>query len=138
MRRFIAWGMLAGLAASAALCVPTARAALPAYIWVNPPKVAFGDVAIGSSASQVFVLTNIGGRQTGILQTTLAGPDPDQYRVVSDTCSGRRLRPGDSCSLTVAFVPTFVGRSDAQANVTSDNPIIGVFPLFTGYGVPAA
>jgi len=135
MRHFISWGLLAGLAAAATLFAATAQAASPPYMYVNPPSKAFGDVTVGSSVSQTFTLTNIGGRQTGILQTALAGPNPDQYRLVSDTCSGRRLRPGDSCSVTVAFAPTVSGIAYAQINVTADNPPGGVFPQLSGTGV---
>jgi hypothetical protein len=138
MRHFIGWGLLAALVAAAAVSVATAQAASPPYISVSPPSKAFGDVVVGSSASQVFTLTNIGGRQTGILQTALAGLNPDQYKLVSETCSGRRLRPGDSCSVTIAFAPTVTGAAYAQVNVTADNPPGGVFPWFCGNGIPAA
>jgi cytochrome c len=137
MRSFIGWGLLPGLVAAAAVSVATAQAASPPYMWVNPPSKAFGDLAVGSSVSQTFTLTNIGGRQTGILQTSLAGPNADQYKLVSDGCTGRRLRPGDNCSVTVAFAPSVLGTLYAQVNVTADNPPGGVFPQLSGTGIPA-
>ena len=135
MRRFIGCGLLAGLVAAATVSVATAQAASPPYYSISPANKAFGDVGVGSSSSQVFTLTNLGGRQTGVLQATLAGPNPDQYRLVSDGCSGRRLRPGDSCSVTVAFVPTVLGTAYAQVNITAENPPGGAFPSFSGTGV---
>ena len=135
MRHFIGWGLLAGLVATAAISVATAQAASPPYYSISPPNKAFGDVAIGSSASQAFTLTNLGGRQTGILQTRLAGPNPDQYKLVSDGCTGRRLRPGDSCSVTVVFAPTVAGVAYAQVNITAENPSGGAFPWLSGTGV---
>jgi hypothetical protein len=138
MRHFIGWGLLAGLVATAAISVAAAQAASPPYLSISPPNKPFGDVAVGSSASQVFTLQNIGGRQTGILQTSLAGPNPDQYKLLSDTCSGRRLRPGEGCSVTVAFAPTVLGIAYAQVNVMADNPPGGAIAWFSGTGIPAA
>lgn len=135
MRHFIRWGLLAGLAAAATLFAATAQAASPPYMYVNPPSKAFGDVTVGSSVSQTLTLTNIGGRQTGILQTSLAGPNADQYTLLADGCSGRRLRPGNNCFVTVAFAPTVTGIAYAQINVTADNPPGGVFPQLSGTGV---
>lgn len=138
MRRFIASGLLVGLVAAAAVGLSTAEAASPSYISVNPTSKAFGDVTVGSSASQVLTLTNIGGRQTGILYSSISGSDAraPEYKLVSDTCSGRRLRPGDSCSVTVVFAPTVLGIAYAQVNVTADNPPGGVFPQLSGTGIP--
>jgi hypothetical protein len=135
MRRFIGWGLFAGVVAAAAIGVATAQAASPSYISINPPNKPFGDVAVGSSLSQTFTLTNIGGRQTGVLQTTLQGPNTDQYELLSDTCSGRRLRPGEGCSVVVAFAPTVLGTVYAQVNVMADNPPGGSIAWFSGSGV---
>lgn len=136
MRHFIGWGLLAGLVATAAISVATAQAASPPYLSISPPNKLFGDLAVGSSASQLFTLTNLGGRQTGILQSSLAGPNTDQYKLLSD--SGRRLRPSDSCFVTVAFAPTVLGTVYAQVNVMADNPPGGAIAWFSGTGIPAA
>jgi hypothetical protein len=109
--------------------------ASPPYFQVNPPNKAFGDVAIGSAASQSFTVTNAGGRQTGILQASISGAGAAEYALSLDSCSGRRLRPGESCTLTVVFAPALVGVAYAQVNITADNPPGGYVAWLSGRGV---
>ncbi len=126
---------LSGLVATAVVAVAAAWAASPPYYQVSPPNKAFGDAAVGSTASQAFTVTNAGGRQTGILQTSITGTGAVEYAIASDSCSGRRLRPGESCALTVVFAPALVGIAYAQVNITADNPPGGYVAWLSGNGV---
>jgi len=127
-------GLLSGLIATA-LAVASAWAASPPYYLVSPPNKAFGDLAVGSTASQTFTLTNAGGRQTGVLQDSISGTGAAEYAMTSESCSGRRLRPGESCAITVIFAPTAAGIAYAQVNITADNPPGGAIPWLSGTGI---
>jgi hypothetical protein len=135
VRHRIIWGVLSGLVATIVVAVATALAASPPYYLVSPQYKAFGDIAVGSTASQTFTVTNAGGRQTGILQESISGTGAAEYALTSDSCYDRRLRPGESCVLSVVFAPTAVGTAYAQVNITSDNPPGGAFPQLSGSGV---
>jgi hypothetical protein len=119
--------MIAGVAKASAGTVPVLQ--------VSPPNVAFGDVTLGLTAFQTFVVTDAGTRQTGVLHDSISGPEAAEYAIAADTCDGHRLRGGESCAVTVVFIPTVPGVAYAQLNVHSDNPPGGYVAWFSGNGV---
>ncbi|HXK33044.1 MAG TPA: choice-of-anchor D domain-containing protein [Dehalococcoidia bacterium] len=52
-------------------------------------------------ATQTFTVTNSGAGPTNVL--SVAGGEPPRFVVADDTCSGSRLRPGQSCTFGVTF-----------------------------------
>jgi hypothetical protein len=46
------------------------------------------------------------GVATGVLTTTIAGSNPQQISLVSDTCAGSTVNAGGTCVVTVRLVPT--------------------------------
>lgn len=89
------------------------------YLTVSPVVHDYGDVMIGQSFVQAFVISNAGGSPAGALSTPIAGTDPTQFALSgTDTCTGMTLAPGGACTLTVAFSPTTGGMKTAVIVVT--------------------
>jgi hypothetical protein len=69
----------------------------------------FGLVRLDSSVSRTVTITNAAGSPSaGPLTVSLTGAN-GQYFVTSTTCSGATLAAGETCSVTVMFVPTMLG-----------------------------
>ncbi len=107
-------------------------------ISVVPTSMDFGNVMIGSPATQTFTMTNTGNADLIINSIAFTGGDISKFAVAPDTCFS--LAPaipvGGSCQVTVTFAPTIAGTKAAtlqiQSNV-SDTTVIEI-PL-TGTGV---
>ena len=109
------------LVAVLALLVPAVgQAANKPALSFTPSAHDFGTIGANTSASQLFTLTNNGARASGKLTVTpLAAP----FAITANSCTGKSLRPGQSCSITVAYSPTSDGASDsASLSVTSTKP----------------
>ena len=120
------------------LVVPLSGDALngPALI-LDCTQALLGDVLIGSSAEHTFTVTNTGDYPLFIQQDFLISGTPLMFPILSDTCSGQIVYPGDSCALTVGFEPTTAGEKGASiVLITNTSPIhvigidgIGVRPI---------
>jgi hypothetical protein len=80
----------------------------------------FGDVAIGTSLSRSFTLTNPGAVSSGPLTITT---DDNQFAVELGACAGGGLIDGSSCTFSVVFTPTT--SLAAAANVSVQSPGAG-------------
>lgn len=89
-------------------------------------SVTFGDVLVGSSASQDITLTNTGGSSVTISKVTISGTSFS----ASGVNAGQTLTSGQSATLTVAFAPpstgSFTGSVAIASNATS-SPTISLF-----------
>ena len=107
-------------------------------ITLLPTAIDFGTVAVGTTSPlQVMTIKNVGSVPTPILQVSAA--DPAQFPVKEDHCSSGALRPGDSCTVSFAFVPGAAGSRDTTGKVgfaAGAGPSI-TFPLI-GTGMKAA
>jgi uncharacterized repeat protein (TIGR01451 family) len=101
----------------------------------TPSTLAFGNVNVGSTGSEVITLSNTGSDSLTINTIgTLAAP----YSVASTTCTlPQTLAVGASCTVTVEFSPTTHGAANATLTVT---PAIGAALniSITGTGMQAA
>ena len=92
----------------------SARPRCPGRGWSSTPsRVAFGDVRVGRDASATLTLSNAGDyplQSQGMLFIT---GRPDVFFSTDDTCTGRALGPGESCTVVVHFKPTSAGEKDA-------------------------
>jgi len=89
-------------------------------------EVDFGTVALGAAApaAQTVTLTNAGGGATPLrLQTLgLSGANSTSFALSNDTCSGKALAPGATCTVNVSYTPAAIaGSAIAQLNVPSTN-----------------
>jgi outer membrane protein assembly factor BamB len=82
----------------------------------------YGTVLDGTSSTPTtFMVHNFGSTPTSTLTTALTGADPTQFNVTSDTCAGRTLAGGVSCTVEVAFAPTLPGVRTASLAVSAGN-----------------
>lgn len=90
------------------------RFGLGPQLMPSPRQLEFDDQAVGtSSAARIVTFTNEGGgRATGIEpQIDLDGPD---FAVDARNCTAATLEIGQSCTVSVRFVPTGGGLREAQ------------------------
>jgi hypothetical protein len=83
-----------------------------AFVAQSGDSADYGEVVVGDSKSQTFILTNDGGRATSRLTASLS--DSSTFTKTADTCSGKGLKPGVSCTVTVEYAPT-VAQKDASS-----------------------
>jgi putative cell wall-binding protein len=88
----------------------------------GPASIDTGASAIGVAAQQTVQLTPTGASTLRIPAgaTSLSGPDAARFAVTGDTCSGRLLPSGATCTLTVAHTPTGSGVDSAVLHIASD------------------
>ncbi len=108
----------------------------PAAIQVTPASIAFGNVTVGQSATQTFVVKNVGEQLLSGTASGLGAPFSFQG---STTYS---LAGGESQTITVRFAPSmqgtftdvvnFTGGGDANANVTGTGTGTGPAELCAG------
>jgi hypothetical protein len=91
-----------------------------------PTTGAFGNVNLSRSASQTFTITNAPG--SGPAESlaftanavTLTGTNANQFAKTADTCAGRSIASGASCTVTVAFTPTSTGAKSANLRLVDN------------------
>jgi FtsP/CotA-like multicopper oxidase with cupredoxin domain len=96
-----------------------------ALISFNPTSLAFGAVARGTtSAAQTVTVTNTGGQPLIFSRIRLAGNNPGDYVILTNSCpsGGAGLAPGSSCSASVAFKPTRTGTRTATLQFSDNAP----------------
>jgi hypothetical protein len=74
----------------------------PPPLQLVPAMQDFGTVTVGGlSASVDFTLTNVGSGPTPLLRADITGPDPLDFVLLTDECSGTTLVTGANCVLFV-------------------------------------
>ena len=82
---------------------------------------AFGNQFVGTSSSPVtFTLHNLGTADLHVSTATLGSPNPGQFTISNDLCSGQTVAPAGTCTVDVAFAPTSVGAKTASLDIASD------------------
>jgi hypothetical protein len=96
----------------------------------------FGDQTTGTtSASQTLTVTNSGTASLTVGTVTIAGTDPTEFNLVSETCTTAAVAPGASCQVTVTFSPTTAGAKSAVVRLTDDAPGSPHTSALSGNGV---
>jgi hypothetical protein len=103
---------------------------------LNTNQALLGNVALGDSAQQTFTVTDSGDYVLFIERAFLVTGTPQMFPVLSDTCSGEILEPGQACAITVAFRPTTLGEKDASLLFITNTPAINLAGV-DGVGVQA-
>ncbi len=102
------------------------------YIRVSPSSYDFGNINVGNSTDQVFIITNAGTVNLEI--GTVTSPS-SPFNEISDACSGQTLAPDATCSITVRFTPTdgiaYTGSFTIPSN-DIDNPNLSISLNGTG------
>jgi len=105
-------------------------------IAVSPTSHDYGDVLVGSSASQTFVVSNGGTADLVVSATTLTGANPVEFSIVSGGAPFT-LAPGATQDVVVSFNPTSTGAKSATLSIESNDPDENPFDVpLSGNGVP--
>ncbi|MDD2770172.1 MAG: choice-of-anchor D domain-containing protein [Methylococcus sp.] len=88
---------------------------------LNPSDAAFGAIPVGSSSAQTVTVTNTS--DSGITLGTL-GSLAAPFSTSLDTCSGRSLAAGGTCTFDVSFSPTSVGAFSGSLAVPMVAPVV--------------
>ena len=92
-------------------------ATAPAVSFGQNP-LAFGSQPIGSATQLTEIVTNTGTGTLGITQIDTGG----DYSAPSDTCVGKSIDPGDTCSINVDFTPSSGGSDNGSLMLTDNAP----------------
>ncbi|MFZ0685959.1 MAG: choice-of-anchor D domain-containing protein [Terriglobales bacterium] len=102
---------------------------------ISPPSQNFGAVNVGSSAQQVFTVTNDTSSTVTISSITFTGANPTDF-AQNNTCSSP-LASAATCTITVTFTPADMGSFSATLNVADNAPASPQTASLTGTGVAA-
>lgn len=90
---------------------------------LSTESIDFGPVGVGvTSAAKTVTVTSAGSGPLNISSVGLSGAKAGDYQIVSDTCSGRSLVPGSSCTTAVTITASAPGSSVAQLVYTDNAP----------------
>ena len=92
---------------------------------LSTSTLAFGDVRVRTTSPlQHIIVTNNGTAPLGVTDVSFdpaTVPEPDQYRILGDTCStGVFVDPGSSCSIDVEFAPFVTGDHPTALLISSN------------------
>ena len=82
---------------------------------LTPAQAKYGNVALGSSASQTFTLSNAGDAPLQIQAVILIAGSPEVFPISNDGCTGQQVAAGSSCQVTVGFTPIAARRQGRLA-----------------------
>ncbi len=86
----------------------------------NPAGQAFGAVVVGQSSPEfLFDVENISLVPTSVASVRVAGPNPDDFVISSNSCERRSLNPRSTCSIGVTFTPRASGQRSAVVEVAT-------------------
>lgn len=108
-------------------------------VWEGSTTAAqdFGAVAVGQTVTRALSLRNAGDALLSLGMSTLTGPGASSFMVESACAPSGALAPGQSCAVTLRFVPGAAVPAEAllqwRADATSPPPL-----LLTGAGIAAA
>ena len=105
----------------------------PPELGFTPSPYDFGEVTAGQPASYAFTLANKGATASGTLAVTLAGQAG--FTKSGDSCTGTSLEPGQSCTVTVQFIPASYAPLSATLTAAGQDPAATAAVALTGTGV---
>jgi hypothetical protein len=84
------------------------------------------------------MITNNGAAPLHVSDVTLAGADPNQFVIGTNTCSDTAVASGGgTCAVTVSFEPTSIGAESALLHFTTDATDRPTDVTLAGSGAPA-
>jgi len=102
-------------------------------IQVSPASINFGNTVVGSSLSQVLIITNTGTSTLSITQVAQSGA----AFTVSGFSLPLNVNPGQQTTITVAFLPTSIGASAGNISIVSNAPTSPTSVALSGTGIAA-
>jgi hypothetical protein len=77
------------------------------------------NTTVGTQSQSVITVTNNSLVTTGIISVVLGGADANQFAIVDDLCAGNTRASGQTCTITVGFVPTTTGQKAGSVTVSA-------------------
>jgi hypothetical protein len=104
------------------------------FLKVNPPSLAFGDVAVNSISSQMITLSNAGKTNLTILKTAITGSGFSN----SGLATPLTLLPSQSSTFTARFKPISFGNFTGNISFVTNDPNSTMAVALLGSGVAPA
>lgn len=125
-----------GSSATARKTVVIAAGGAPA-VRLSSTAIDFGTRAPGhEGAASPVTVSNTGSAPLAVSSVHLGGPDPGDFLVHDDGCSGASVAPGAGCSLSVTFKPARSGLRTATLQVNDNASGSPHVALLRGVGNP--
>jgi hypothetical protein len=107
-------------------------------VGLSSTSLGFGSQSVGTvGAPQTVTLTNTGGSDLHVTSARTLGANPEDFLVVSDSCTGVAVPRNGTCSLQVRFAPSATGARNATLRIVSDAAVASDVALSgTGAGAP--
>jgi uncharacterized repeat protein (TIGR01451 family) len=89
---------------------------------VAPTSIDFGSQAVGSSsAPQTVTLSNTGTASISVSSVSKTGANPGDFATSADTCTGKTIAAGGTCTIQASFVPSATGARTASLAFNDDS-----------------
>jgi hypothetical protein len=95
---------------------------------LSPAKHDFGNIPIGCRPLQGFALENNSSEDVEVTAVAVEGAAATDFIIYSDTCSGKTLKPAETCTFEVGFEPTALGSKNSNLTISFGTPEIS--PVF--------
>jgi hypothetical protein len=104
---------------------------------LSPQSITFADRPDHTqSSARTVTLTNVGGTALTVSGVALSGTDASSFLTRSDTCTGKTLATGQSCSAQVRFRPLGTGVKTARLRFTDSAADSPQSVALSGTGTP--
>lgn len=113
----------------------TGNATDPGRLSISPTSISYGSVAVGSSSTRSFTVSNTGG--TNLTITKSKPPATGPFSASTQLSEGTTLTPGETLTEAVVFTPSVVGNVTDTWIVNADDASGPWTISFSGTGTPA-
>jgi DNA polymerase III delta prime subunit len=104
---------------------------------LDPASLGFGVVTVGHvSPPQVLTVQNAGSTDLLFSGITVSGVGRADFRLTPSCAAAGSLRPGKTCTITVAFAPSFAGTRSAAISINDNAPGHPQVVPLSGTGLP--
>jgi hypothetical protein len=108
---------------------------LDGRLTATPTSINFGSVKVNSKSSKLTIkVQNTGNATLTIGTVSIAGPNSTSFVIDSNSCAGKQLAVGATCSLTVYMKPQATGTLSASVTFTNDGLGGKQYVALTGTG----
>lgn len=121
--------------ALSAMATLTATSSPLGAITITPATHDFGRSTVGTATGgTTFTVTNTGGSTIGPMVVGVAGTNPTDFPIGSNTCAGTMLTAGGTCTVAVSFNPSAIGARDATLTANGTGASGAGSAALTGIG----
>jgi hypothetical protein len=92
-------------------------------VFISPTSCDFGNINVGSSSAQTFIISNTGTADLLIGIISITSTNASEFIIQNDNCSGQTIAPPPgTCTVYIIFSPTSTGAKSAILSITSNDP----------------